>query len=233
MEISYDKLVFADHVKSLVREVTDGVPSAEIPGSWDCFLVFHPATRTFYSSKSNAVLVYEEVIRKRLSPRWDSIAIALRRMLERNSAFQFFVFSKTARPTVEHWLNSQGFSRIATKMGEGVSPHRVLFRVYSHENKIMRFVSAPSNTSELEVIAQANKSFKTWLASTSGINRHERTTMRVATRSKTVANSSVFEATSVVTPTALFDGRPVREYRSLCMEYNLNSIKTFIANTTF
>lgn len=233
MDISFNKLVFADQIKGLVREVVNGTPTAPIPASWNYFLVYHPETHTFYSSKSTDPLIYEEIIRKHLEPRWKDIAIALRRMLDRNTVFQFFVFSKTARPTVEHWLIQQRINRVATKMGEGKAPQRVLYKVYSQYNAIMRFVSAPANTSVIEIIAQANKSMKEWLESTSGVNRHERVVMRTATRSKTIANNNVFEATSIVTATALFNRVPTREYRALSMQYNLDAIKGFIANTTF
>ena len=233
MQIDFLRLIIPDNIKLLVREVVDGVPVGSVPGGWNCITIFHPSTKQYYSTKSDKPLQYEEIVRLRLEPRWERIAVALRKMIEHHPEYQFFIMPHQARHYVEGWLSSQGMQRVATRMGEGRSDDLlVLFKVYSPYNKMTRYVTTASTTPKEKIIKQANAGFAAWLGSGTRMNRHERETMRVAARSKFLTNTKVFEDSSIVARTNLLIGRTPNQFRALCTEMNIKAVREFIMNTT-
>lgn len=227
------RLPIPEDIKTLLRELPLE-PNKTLPPTWNNFVVVSIAQRCFYASVSKDPVGYEDSIRKRINPRWDNTAISLRKLLERDSAYQFFVLPKLARPEIEQWLISLGFRRIVTKMGEGAHAVSVCFKVYSHHNRLTRFVSAPADTCELDVIKQANKSLEIWLASQTKSKAALRQSIRTATRSTAhKANAEVFEMSSLVTKTSLLDRAKTSEYRAIIRENNLKALEGFVLNTTF
>ena len=233
MKISYDKIVLSKDLKKMTREIIDGVSSSDVPLAWTGIIVYHPATKSFYSTTSKEPFAYEEIIRKHLEPRWSKIAIGLRRLLARHEDFQFFVMPLVARTFVEEWLWNNGNKRISTLMGEGAEPDRVIWQVYSPYNRFTRYVSAVADAKREDVIKQANSGLAQWLGSPSKTSRHERLTMQVALRSRVEVNREVFEPTALVNKTNLLNGQPHNAYRSVCMTHNAKAIKDFILNTCF
>lgn len=232
MNIDYPKLHIAETIAPFMREIVNGVPVTPVPRGWCGILIYHPATEQYYSTKSVSPMTYERIVREQKGPRWDTIAIALRKMLEHHPAYQFFILPVQARQTVEGWLSHQGKRRVATAMGEAANSEHVVFKVYSANNKFTRYVTAPCNTPREKIIAQANTSIAEWLKSTSSVNKHERDTMRVALRSLPNINYKVFEETAEVQSTNLIANKNHSEFRSVCINMNLKAIREFIMATT-
>lgn len=231
MQINFQRINFPEHLHLFAREVIDGIPVNVIPKGWEGILIFHPATGQYYSTKSKDPIKYEEIIRLRLKPRWENIAVSLQKMLNYHPDFQFFVLPVQARPQIEQWMASLGHRRIATMMGEGAGEPRVLFKVYSPFNKVSRYVVASPTLSKTKIIAQANTALSTWLSSPVSRNQSERTSMCVALRSLNIVNSKVFEEESIITKTNLLFGYRDNEYRTVCTKMNLMATKEFIQNT--
>lgn len=231
MQIDYDKLVLPDHIKVFAREVIKGQAQISVPASWQAIMIYHPATSQYYATKSATPFHYEQIVRERLQPRYDNLAIALRNMLEVHPQFQFFILSTKARGMVEKWMASIGKRRIATRMGEAATEEHVLREVYSPFNKVKRYVGAPASHSHRQVIGAANTSMAQWLASSASQHKHERETMRVALRSRFDPNRGVFEREATVTATTGFEGCKHNEFRSILMEKNLQAIREFIQST--
>lgn len=218
---------------AFTREIVDGVCVKEVPSAWKSILIYHPATDQYYATKSVHPLEYEAVLRNRSAPRYAALAISLRKLLDINSTFQFFVLHQAGRVEIEDWLASIGKRRVTTKMGQGATPDREIFEIYSPQNKLTRYVSAPFDTPATKLISQANKAMAQWLSSTSSENRQERLSMQVALRSLGKTNTKVFEDTSVIRLTPLLCGQPHNRYRTICTENNLIQIKNFILSTCF
>lgn len=231
MQVTFQQISFPDNIKGLVREVVSGVPDGEVPDSWQCVMIFHPATGQYYSTKCKYPLRYETVVYLRTGASWAKVAVVLRRMLKQHPQFQFFIHSIQARPQVEKWMADQGYVRVSTKMGEGAAEPRVLFKVYSPFNRIARYVSASPLDSKAMIIARANASFASWLASPTRKNYNEHKTMCIALRSKNAVNTRVFEKEAVITKTDLLKGRRYGEYRVICARANLKAIHEFIRST--
>ena len=231
MKIDFQHVHIPTELQNFTKEVVNGVPVTSIPKGWPGILIYHPATQQYYSTKSVEPLRYEEIVRLRQEPRWSSIAIALRKMLDNHSDFQFFIFPMVARPGVENWMASQGYQRIATRMGEGDTKDLILFKVYSRLNKTTRYITASSTTPKEKIIKQANTGYTAWLASGTRVNHHERETMRDATRSKFSTNTKVFEQESKVERTNLLAGHTANEFRAICSEMNIKAVREFIQST--
>jgi hypothetical protein len=233
MHVVYDKLVLTEEIAGYMREVIKGTVPREIPMGWSGLIVYHNASNSYYSSKSQHPIEYEKILRTHQPPsRWEGVALALRRLLEQHPDYQFFVLPVVARPKVEHWLALQGKGRIATKMGDAAEDYHVLFKVTSPFNKFTRYVAAPSRTLHKDLIAKANISINHWLASFADLNRHERNVMRVALRAQTKSFPAIFEEKSEVTPTSLLNGRTHNEFRAITMQMNIGAIQEFIRKTT-
>jgi hypothetical protein len=232
MNIQFQRISVPEDFDNSFLEVINGVPVIDIPKGWSGIMIFHPATKQYFCTKSVNPLQYEEIVRLKKEPRWSSIAVALNKMLDHHPDFQFFVLHTRARPIVEKWMAFQGYSRIATKMGEGTSEPSTLFKVYSPANKITRYVVAPHESSHSKLLKQANSSFAAWLASGTWVNRQERVTMRAATQSNGYkTNAKVFEKESVVTRTDLLNGLKDNEFRAVCTKFNLQAAREFIQAT--
>ena len=231
MQIDFQRVSFPQDLRIFAREVVDGVPVTSIPKGWEGILIFHPATGQYYSTKSENPLKYEEIVRLRLEPRWSDIAVALQKMLNHHRDFQFFILPVQARPEIERWLASQGHRRISTMMGEGAAEPRALFKVYSPINKVTRYVVALPSSSRVKIIAQANAAMGTWLASPIRRNQSERKNMLIALRSRNAINTKIFEKGSEITRTDLLVGKRDNEYRTICMDMNLQAIREFIRST--
>lgn len=232
MVVDYPKLIIPEELKPFIREVIPGQGLAHVPRGWTGIMIYHPATEQYYSTKSDTPAVYEQVIREQKGARWENTAIALRKMIDHHPGYQFFVLPVLARETIEGWMAKNGKRRVSTCMGEAAVVGHVAFKVYSPYNRIARYITAPVDTPREKIITQANSGMAGWLKSSSQVNRHERETMRVALRSKSVVNTKVFEPTAEVTRTGLVDGLPYGRFRSVCNNMNLQQIRNFIATTT-
>lgn len=234
MHVTYDKLTFPPNVAIYVREIVQGKPLKTIPAGWNGLIIYHPASNQYYSSKSEDPLFYEEIIRTRLPVgRWEGTALSLRNLLDHHPDYQFFVTSMRSRTTVEMSLANMGKARVATKMGAMSTDYHVLFEVSSPFNRMTRYVCAPSQTPQEDLIAQANDSIDNWLKSKARIHGPERRTMRVALRYNSPNMPPVFEEKSEVTATPLLNGVEHRKFRTITMQKNLEAIQAFIHRTTF
>lgn len=231
--VQYDKLVFPAELHAYVREVTFETRSRDLPPGWESFIIYHPATNQYYSSKSVGPLQYYDLVRtKQPWHRWDKVAHALRQMLETSSTFQFFVLNLRSRAIVEGYLANIGLRRVNTKMGDVTGQEHVLFRVYSPLNKITRYAVAPISTPREELIEKVNVSMAKWLGSHTRVNQQLRKTMRVALRSQFDINRSVFEKESIVTATNKLVGKKHNEFRVISMHENIQAIGDFVRATT-
>lgn len=232
MNISYDQIAIPDHLRVFVRELTPSSQATDIPPGWDGLIIYHPATNQYYSTKSINPLEYCEILRTRYpNAWWQVVAVALKNMLNTHPQFQAFVLNRKSRGVVEKWLLDIGKTRVATKMGQTADGEHILFKVYSHENKVTRYVSAPAGTSKDKLIEQANISMRIWLASKARMYSQERSTMRVALRSMTTPNPQVFEDEAIVTCTSLLRDVKHSQFRRVSQSKNLEAIREFISNT--
>lgn len=231
MQIHYPRLVITDNIRPFLREVTAETKEADLT-FWKGLVVYHPATGNYYSTWSKKPLEYRALLGSRVGPKWDSLALVLRRMLSVDPGFQLFVLPIHARPTVELWLAQQGKRRVATKRGEAADQEHILFQVYSYENKFVRFVCAPADSSNEDIIASANESMTRWLTSRAHKNKHERETMQVALRAKFGVKANTIESSARVSRTDLFKNVKHNEFSARVTALNLQAIRDFIQETT-
>ena len=232
MRIGYEPLTIPPHLQNYIREIKDGVVERPIPLGWEGIVVYHPATNQFYGTKSKNPAHYEEVIRTKTPRYYPDVALSLRKLLDHDNQYQFFVFAIGARATVEGWLASIGKRRAATRMGEAAKVKHVMFRVTSQFNKFTRYVIAPSTATREELIKAANKGIAAWLQSTASAHRHERATMQIALRSRMQVNKEVFEPTSEVFVDNDLNNLQHNQFRNHCANWNLVAVKDFIHKTT-
>lgn len=232
MRIGYQSLAIPPHIQNYVREIKNGVAQRQIPLGWEGIIVYHPATDQFYGTKSKNPVHYEEIIRTKTPREYPSVAVVLRKLLEQDDQYQFFVFAIGARATVEGWFASMGKRRVVTRMGEAAKVKHVMFRATSLNNKFTRYVIAPSTSTKEELIKAVNKGIASWLKSTSSVHRHERATMQIALRSRMQVNTEVFEPESEVFIDNDLSGLKHNQFRNFCMGRNIEEIKGFILRTT-
>lgn len=232
MKVDYPKLNIPPHIARFLCEIDNGIIKGRLLNNWTGILIYHPATNSYYSSKSNDPGKYESIVREKTPTKWPSIALALRKLLDVDPNFQFFALPLIARAEVESWMASIGKRRVATKMGEKTNVIHVMFEVTSIYNKVTRYLVAPLTTSREEIIKAVNKGMANWLKSTSPAYHNERSTLQIALRSRSQINKEVFEPESSVIATNLLDGYTHNQFRNRCMMLNAEAARDFVRATT-
>lgn len=231
MHISYPKLILDPHIASQTREVVNGIVNKEIPLGWQGVIIYHPATNQYYSTKSKTPLALEEIVRLKPAAKWDRLSLALRKLFAIDGTFQFFITHISLRPTIEQWLASRGKVRVITKMGEAANIIHVMFKVTSLYNKVSRYVIAPADETQANLIAKANAGIAMWLKSHSSHMRTERNTLQVALRCRMQVNNRVFEKESEVIATNLISSMKHSEFRGYTRLMNELAAKEFLRST--
>lgn len=233
MQITYNTLTIPDNLRAYVREIKLPVNDNDVPPGWTGVIVYHPPTDQYYSSNTVRPLDYHNlVLTKEPESKWKELAVSLRNLLTTNHTFQFFVLHVRSRNIVEGWLAEMGKRRVTTRMGETATELHVLFKVFSENNQVARYVTAPLSTPHEKIIAQANESMARWLGSQVKKDLAMRQTMRIALRSVVEVNHRVFEKESRVMATNLIADKQHSEFRVICRDQNLLAIKEFIRKTT-
>lgn len=231
MKIHNPLLVVTPNMQVFLREVTSETKEEDLAYRKG-IMIYHPATGSYYATWSKNPLEYRKILNTRVGPKWEAVALVLRKMLSVDPHFQFFVLPISARATVERWMADQGKLRVVTKRGEAADQEHILFQVYSYQNKFTRFVCAPADTTSEEVIAIANESMTRWLTSRAHKNKHERETMQVALRARFGVKIDTIERTARVSRTDLFRNVKHNEFSSRVTAMNLQAIRDFILATT-
>ncbi len=227
----YDPLVFPSELISLTREIRNGVPTKAIPAGWHNIIVYHPHSQSYYVSKSKDPAAYEKIVRERQGQRWELLGHTLKKLLTQHPEYQFFVTPINARPMIEAWLASTGRKRVATSRGEVVKEEHVLFRVYSNQYNVERFVCAPKSTPHDKVIQKANIQLARWLRTPGTMHQHERESMRIALHSKFRPNSRVFSPQDLIYPHRLPADVTFQNVSAYTAERNLQAVRDFITST--
>lgn len=232
MKIVHDKLVIPEEMHQYLREVIDGkIQSNLVPSGWNGIMIYHPATGKYYATKSVTPMLYEAIVREKRQPRYAELALGLRKMLDFDPQYQFFLLPTKMRPLVEGWMAQNGYQRVTTMRGEAVKEDLCIFQVYSEQHKVVRYVSAPCSTPHDKIIQKANMQLARWLRTQDRHNEHERNTMRIALNSKFTPNSKVFSDRATIRIMLTPQNVTPRNISTYIADINIAAIKQFIQDT--
>lgn len=233
MHAPYPPLIIPSSIQPFLREVTGQTHPDELP-PWRGIMVYHPASNMYFASWTRDPLEYARLVRTREpARRWETVALVLRRLLERDPHYQIFLLDMRARPIVETWMTQQGKQRVITRRGEAIKGEHRIFQVYSPQYQLTRYIAAPADTPPDKIINAINRQLASWLRTEKRVDEHRRQTMRVALRSKFAPNSRVFNPETaeirVIYPAPPeVNPRNISAYIAMC---NSNAIDEFIHNT--
>lgn len=224
------KYHLTEELKAYLMPYNPKAPQLGIPPAKVGVIVIHPATRRFYSTLVSKPKDYYLKMTKEVQG-FEKMALPIKRMLEKDPAFDFFIVAEATRNYVEHALIKIGITRVATGRGELQSGEHALFRVECPLYRFARFVIAPKNTTSEKLVKKVNESINSWLTVIRAPYGRLKIRLRDGLGKNKNPQRTVFGEDAVVTLERFVFESP-REYSKIVTQANLDEVQKFLLRTT-
>ena len=205
----------------LLTRIDAGVKPTKLLKSKVGLIVFHRASSSYYSTITTDPFAYVDRL-KQTHSQYRSLALALRRALERHPDVDVFYFDIDARPEIEQILKSMNFKRVATGRGEMQTQEHHLYSVTNPSNSVTRFVCASPGEKHDKIIEQAQKSIENFLSSSISKYTTLRERLKPIVGWNLFKQPVVFNNTSQVQDLGPMNMKP-KDYSAFIREKNLEA----------
>lgn len=160
----YEELKISDNYEKMVTRWKPGVIAPSFRGK-TCVVIYHRLTNRFYGT----IVVDMAGFYKKMMSRsrgYNQLALALRRMLDKDREVDIFCMVEPVRLDFEDYLISRGIYRVTTGRGELQTERSVLWKITCPRKNVSRYVCATSDTKPEELIQTAEKGITEFLNGT-------------------------------------------------------------------
>lgn len=220
-------------LKKVRKDMVNEDTMQAVTGNKYGIMIYHCATRTYYSGMTTNPLKYFERLFRDFNK--DNILLpgVVCKMIGAGGPMEFYYYHLFMRNQIEQEMFLAGYQRSVTAMGSLITGRHLIYEVHSRQFNLTRYVSCAETADLDSVRKRADRGFVNWLTNKK-VSSHKRDVMRIAMRfemeqspmsifKKDNSDVAVMERSKYMT---------VRMFRKEVERLNQESIDLFIARTT-